>query len=772
MLRVRRNGPAHPMRADGAWVENLWSGSRFQTTRRRAGIIFPQCGFRSGRRPEAERELDIATIAVMRDRRRRQRRGKVAAPKGSARLDIQGMRALAVLLVFADHLFWTNSGGFIGVDVFFVISGYLITGLLVREGERKGRPSIREFYARRVRRIIPVALLVLITTNIMARQLFAEARANDTQTDSIWALLFGANIRFSNIGTDYFQRDRPPSPVQHFWSLSVEEQFYVVWPLLIILAFLLAARLGFQGRRLVLPLAVLGSAASFAWCIHQTTTNPTVAYFSTSARAWELGLGAVLAIGQAQITRLPTVVRSGGAWVGLGAIVAATLLISDTTPFPGWAAVLPVIGAGLILAADDPHGGPGQIGILNNPAARYVGDLSYSIYLWHFPVIVLATAKYPDKGAEFYLIAALLPFALSMLSYHLLEDPIRRSRWLSKKPRGYERRSLSRWQADNQVTLNGLLAVFAVVTLVFVASAMTSNGRPLDPSAGFIPAPIAPALADSAMTLPKLQRQISVALDAKTWPGLYPTMDKAISGGQSTTENSKCSSPDRQDDPCSWGPTNAPHRALLLGDSIAMTYLEPVKKAVTARSGWNLTGMALYGCLFGNAKVKSLIPEVVKTCDGQADREVAFAQRLKPDIIFVSYSYEVQLNTEDYAASTRDLIERLTPLAKKVVFLAPPPADKTPSECYTPSSKPSDCVSGLTSGWSRDNAAQRAVIEETGAIYVGTLPLFCDQHDRCPTFVGTTPVKRDQKHMTPQYESLIGRSLGDLLVKYKVLSKI
>jgi peptidoglycan/LPS O-acetylase OafA/YrhL len=298
-----------------------------------------------------------------------------SARKTSFRSEIQGLRALAVLLVFSDHLFLNPSGGFIGVDVFFVISGYLITGLLVREAEAKGRPSIREFYARRVRRIIPVAVVVLVVTNLVAKLVFTPFRATQTQTDSIWALLFGANVHFSSIGTDYFQKGRPPSAVQHFWSLSVEEQFYVAWPLLIILAFVLAARFGRQGNRIVFPLAVFGTIASFVWCVHLTNANQTVAYFSTPARAWELGVGAVLALSQSTISKLPSGARALAAWSGLSAIAVSAVTYSDSTQFPGSAAALPVLGCGLLLAANNPERGPGKLGLLSNPVAEYLGNI-------------------------------------------------------------------------------------------------------------------------------------------------------------------------------------------------------------------------------------------------------------------------------------------------------------------------------------------------------------------------------------------------------------
>ena len=144
---------------------------------------------------------------------------------GRFRTDVEGLRAVAVLLVLGDHLFGVPAGGFVGVDVFFVVSGFLITGLLVRERQRTGRISFRAFYVRRARRLLPAAVSTLVVTTLAAWVLFVDGRFRNTVTDGLWALLFGANVNFAQQWTDYFQTDAAPSPFQHFWSLAVEEQF-------------------------------------------------------------------------------------------------------------------------------------------------------------------------------------------------------------------------------------------------------------------------------------------------------------------------------------------------------------------------------------------------------------------------------------------------------------------------------------------------------------------------------------------------------------------
>src|SRR5437764_12268748 len=186
--------------------------------------------------------------------------------------DIQGLRAVAVLLVALGHADVPFlRGGYVGVDVFFVLSGFLITGILLAEAERRGSISLAGFYPRRARRILPAAALTLLVTDLAARHLLNFVRAREVVSDSIWAAAFGANVHFARLGSDYFAQAQPPSPLLHFWTLSVEEQFYLVWP-----AFLVAAIALFGARRrlALLLVTLLVGASSLAWSIHYTTAPP------------------------------------------------------------------------------------------------------------------------------------------------------------------------------------------------------------------------------------------------------------------------------------------------------------------------------------------------------------------------------------------------------------------------------------------------------------------------------------------------------------------
>ena len=357
------------------------------------------------------------------------------APSTSHRADIQGLRALAVLLVVLAHAgVGLLPGGFVGVDVFFVLSGFLITGLLLAEVRATGTVSLIDFYVRRARRILPAAALTLLATDVAAFFLLNFLRA---ETSSRTASTQLRSRRTSGLqrGMDYFAQAEPPSPLLHYWSLAVEEQFYLVWPALIsIVTFGLALarrrrRAGRpRGRPLLLVVVVL-SGISFGWSVHLTTAMPAAAYFSPLTRAWELGLGCALAVGASTLMRTPPLARLVMGWGGLLAIVAAALLFSERTPFPGFAALLPTVGTALAIAAGigDRHSRLAVARLLELRPLCIVGDRSYAFYLWHWPVLILAD-QYVGYELSVTVKLGLLAgaFLLSCVSYALVENPIRR----------------------------------------------------------------------------------------------------------------------------------------------------------------------------------------------------------------------------------------------------------------------------------------------------------------------------------------------------------
>ncbi|WP_172411777.1 acyltransferase family protein, partial [Arthrobacter globiformis] len=463
-------------------------------------------------------------------------------PGSSKRYDIQGLRALAVLLVIADHLLGYPTGGFIGVDVFFVISGFVITASLLREHDRNGRISFADFYRRRARRILPLASLVIVLTLAGSWAVFSTARFAGIAQDGLWAFLSAANWRMAITGTDYMQAGGAVSPLQHFWSLAVEEQFYIVWP------WLIALMLGWgayglgrssSGARRPLGLALLAVvAASFAFAMWESSAAPTVAYFSTFSRAWELGCGGLLAVLAPVLLRIPDRIRPALAYLGLAGIVVGAFTLTPEVTFPGpWAAV-PVLATMAVIAAGT-GGEQRLLAPLTNRVSRYLGDISYSLYLWHLPVIILLGALRPATAVVDYAVALALTLALSAWSYRFIEEPVRHSQWLEPKavkaagavhgasaPHGAAapHRATSRRGAAPRLAY-GALATLALVAAVVVTFTLV-KAAPATQTA-VAPPVVSPGASSPAASTPagKLNQELALALSAAQWPELTPAID-------------------------------------------------------------------------------------------------------------------------------------------------------------------------------------------------------------------------------------------------------
>ena len=387
---------------------------------------------------------------------------------GERRSDLQGMRAVAVLAVFANHLFDWPSGGFVGVDVFFVLSGFFITRLLIRERTTTGELSFRHFYVRRVKRILPSAVLVLAATVVISYLLFPAIRAKETLVDALYAAVFVSNFRFQAVGADYFQKDQPPSPLQHYWSLSIEEQFYFVWPFLLVLIFAVTRSLARRGNAWTRQWGMIGAmavvvAGSFGLAMALSADDPNVAYFSTFTRVWELGVGALVAIAGPWLARIPSAVRPGLAYLGLTGVLGSLFLIDSTVQFPAPWAALPVLSTAFVVASF--HGAEVRgMFLLTNPVARFFGDTSYTLYLWHWPVIILLLTVIP-KGPLFYCVALALALGLTAITYRFYEDPIRKSDWLLDKPNSRDRR-MPTLNPSGWAIFGGLMVAVIVLSIL------------------------------------------------------------------------------------------------------------------------------------------------------------------------------------------------------------------------------------------------------------------------------------------------------------------
>jgi peptidoglycan/LPS O-acetylase OafA/YrhL len=345
------------------------------------------------------------------------------------RKDIDGLRAIAILSVVAYHVRLPGAdGGFVGVDVFFVISGFLITSLLANEVRRTGSISFRAFYARRVRRLFPALVAMLLVTCLAGA--FVLLPIFDQQQDlgrsAIATALYVSNVHFWLNAPGYFERSAELIPLLHTWSLAVEEQFYLIWPPMIIAVVLLARRSKWRPEQTLMAVAAIILVISLAWCIRTTNDDPDEAFYLLPTRAWELATGALLALWLPRVAQRSTALGTACTTIGIAAILAAVYALDSELPIPGYLVTLPVFGAALvILGGHLAEKNPAQ-SILSTRPVVFIGLLSYSWYLWHWPMLAFSRAwvmeEYgPGRDVGFALLALLLAY----LSYRFIENPIR-----------------------------------------------------------------------------------------------------------------------------------------------------------------------------------------------------------------------------------------------------------------------------------------------------------------------------------------------------------
>ena len=651
--------------------------------------------------------------------------------------DVQGLRAVAVGLVVLAHAGVPGlAGGFVGVDVFFVISGFLITGLLLKDAAGGGGIGFTSFYSRRAARILPAATLVIVTTTVVASQVLNAVRAKAVAVDSLWATLFAANVKFGRDGTDYFAADVPPSPLQHFWSLAVEEQFYLLWPALLAVAlFWRTRRPARDGRprqllrgRVAVVLLVLGGV-SLWMSLSRTSSNPVGAYFSTFTRAWELAAGALLATVLPAVARLRGPVPAALGWLGLGGIALAAVRFDERTPFPGSAALLPVLATVAVLASGvtTPPGGPHLL--LSRQPFRFVGDISYSLYLWHWPLLILAPEALGHRlSARETVVVVLAAVALSAASYHWVENPLRHAAVLTRPHR--PRRALVLWPG-------------AVATVVAVA---------------LLAPPAAPA---SAVTHPRgteaaaLAVQQAVAQGRAKAPipdGISPAYTDMAASFRNLGE---CGAYHRLTSKlCEQGDPAGTKRVVVFGNSHTSMWL-PGLRLDAKQAHWRLTPVIKEGCAYSDFFSTAELDD----CQPWYDWALAQVDRLKPDLVVVGAFYR-----RTWRPGVQQVVEDLKKRAPRVLLMTDAP---------TVRERPVDCLLKKNANqgsclWPHGQAHRDAdtmaqdLAKDEGVEFVNTTPWFC-YDGSCPSVVSGIATYADTVHVTDAYAAFLAPDLRPYL---------
>ncbi|MET3803374.1 peptidoglycan/LPS O-acetylase OafA/YrhL [Nakamurella sp. UYEF19] len=668
------------------------------------------------------------------------------------RPDIQGLRCIAVVLVVLYHCGVPGvTGGYVGVDVFFVISGFLITGHLLSERLTTGRLSLSAFYARRIRRLLPSALVVIAVTVVAARLWGPPLQSTSVAKDGIFSTFYLMNYRLAAAGVDYQHIDGSPSPLQHFWSLAVEEQFYIFWPLLIIGVSLVFRR---RTRLAIGTLAVAGTAASLVVSVVVTRIDAPLAYFAIQTRAWELGVGAILAIGTPALLRLPGRIAVPAGWVGLVLLVSPAFVFTDATPFPGAAAALPVGGAALVLAAGPRRHPDGVERILQGRVVQYVGRVSYGLYLWHWPLIVLAPALLGDGlGWGGKLAAAVVGLALATASNVLIEQRVARTRF--SRPRAF--------------ILGGAMSVVvtvAAVTIVLLPRGELSNSGPDG------------RLALAGTDLSGLSQLLTEAYTAPHLPSnLVPSLTAAVDDVPPTTNNG-CNADFlvTTEPPCVFGDPSGTRTVVLYGDSHAEQWFGALNTLAIAQ-GWKLVSWTKAACpladvLLTNAQLQRPFTE----CPAWRSDTIAKISALHPDLVIASGSDSLPgpaYSNAEWSAQTVTTLARLQAAAPTVVYLAdiPTPATnvpvclaahvKAPATCQFPARSATPTVT-VTDQLAGRHAAVIAAVVSLGVPVIDPTPWLCAAAG-CPVVVRDTLLYRDATHLTQAYSKALAPILGRAL---------
>ncbi|WP_407666440.1 acyltransferase family protein [Mycobacterium pinniadriaticum] len=701
--------------------------------------------------------------------------------QGYFRPDIEGLRAVAVTAVVLFHAAVPGiRGGYVGVDVFFVISGFLITGLLWREVSGTGTVRLRSFYGARARRLLPASAAVGIITMAASVLLLAPLRVPTVLYDGIASALYVGNYWFIIDNINYFSDLLTPSPFLHYWSLGVEEQFYLVWaPLLLGTAWFTRrfrrdkTRAISSSRRPYLVVLGLVAVLSFALSLVVTYVVPAAAFFSLPTRAWQLAVGGLVALAAIGWQRLPARLAAVAGWAGLGMIVLACLWFTSATPFPGTAALLPTLGAVLVIGAGcaTPSQGCGQF--LSTSPMRAVGRISYSWYLWHWPVLVLAPALlgHPLGLAE-RIIAALLAAGLAWLTLRYLENPLRFAPKIRNSP----------WRSLTVGAVATAIAVFVGLGLLKVVPTPVGHGPPA-PTVSLNGASV-PAGADIAaydavvqQTVAQMQAALAAALDIKAVPSnLTPPLADLAAEQQNYEYDGCLRTPYQSGQPaCVMGEATSKTTMTLIGDSHAAMWTPALLRIANQRH-WRLEMMAKEACPIVDARAGGTFSNLVEDLQHCQQWRAEILARIKaerPRLVVVSvwrgYGTDETMTgfrgyDPSWLAGITQLVQQIRDMGTEVLVLGPIPS---------PHANVPMCVSGhlddATACAPRRSAAvnQSGINAEASATklgggqYADLSDLFCTA-DRCPVIVGNMLVYLDVSHLSLQYSRALAPAIAAL----------
>jgi peptidoglycan/LPS O-acetylase OafA/YrhL len=601
--------------------------------------------------------------------------------------EIQGLRAFAVVLVLLYHAKFL-SGGFIGVDIFYVISGYLITGLITKELENSGSIDLFRFYNRRIKRLLPASFFVLFATALIAWFVYPSTSRNDLGKGLFAAGTYTSNYLFAWWGNDYQHLNAKPSPFIHFWSLAVEEQFYLIWPVLL----LIASKFG----KKLLPICLITvTALSFIFSIYLTNTAPIWAFYSLPTRAWELGIGALLLF----IPRTYFSKRNYGPIASMF-LLGSAILMSEKTAFPGWIAMVPVAAVALLIATISTWSN-WLTSILNSRLSQWIGGISYPLYLWHWPLLVLPSSY---LGRSLTVIERILCIAATVLAaaftHRFIEEPLRSNLFSVRKT----------------ITI----AMVATASVIVLACAITASTTTFLTSKGNV---------SLTFDLETLQQSPQVYKD-----GCHLTFNQSESGI------------------CTYGDKKSPTRIMLFGDSHAAQWF-PALESIAKRNNYALISLTKASCPSVEVIRADLGAFKMNYCKKWRTSVLAQLKKIKPTIIIVSNFEHYDSGKEPFqlwwSKGVEILGKDLSRTGAQLVYLrdTPQPSQDIPT-----------CISIKNSSKCTTHLPLPVTIESKFSV-IDPTPWLCTTD--CPAIINGTVVYRDALHISVE----MSRKLAPVLEK-------
>jgi peptidoglycan/LPS O-acetylase OafA/YrhL len=721
----------------------------------------------------------------------------------SFRPDLEGLRGVAILLVLLFHAGLPGmGGGFVGVDVFFVLSGFLITGILVRERERTGRIGLRAFYARRARRILPAGAVFVALTLIASAFVLDPLRLTDVARDGVAAALSVPNIRFALNAMDYFQSGSPPSPLLHYWSLGVEEQFYLLWPAMLLLALRLPRRR--LAASLLLVTVVIGS---YLVAFYLTTASAQWAFYSLPARAWQLALGGLIAV--IPLQRLPQRVLTIVSWVGLIGIVAAGVTVDPASPYPGLAALLPTLGAGAVVLGGDR---PWSVGtLLAVPPLRFFGRISYSLYLAHWPILVLPAANLAigeQLPLEIRGALALVSVVVACASYLLVERP-----FLRGMPSGLRlgrtlaaagatiaamvvlaagTNAYASWRIDEAMAANDSEVVSSSVgssasseegdeSATSGSTSGSSDGSVVDDAPGGEHRPVmsggsatkGQVAVTSPGLIPKPTARPRPPAPAPVGPqplprGVRPSLADARGDDELLLHNGcTLGYAGIQPPACEFGDPRGP-TVVLVGDSHASQWFPALVRIAQDRH-WRLVTLTKLSCRFFDLPMFSReLDRRYTECESWRALVVSRLVALRPKLTIVAAARGPQMLTPEDDNPARQgiaMARLLNGVPGKIAIMADTPEShfRVP-ECisgHLADTRACETARSFAFGWRR-LLLEQAAAKALGARIVDLAPTICPR-DPCPVVLNGMIVYRDDHHMTATFAASLASVLSKAL---------